>query len=168
MSEVYFPADHSADEWRAMARRKNDAVAESWDRCDNDGFLSQWAGGVMARLYDRLADHAENGGKAELQWPFMDGEPVADYKWVDGRYGASVLINPGKDGFFWNPSKARKGAARLAADERKGVVWGAVRAEVVVFLAGGGISVSPRSERRKGAELEIIEPVNQRLYGRDH
>lgn len=47
----------------AESRRKE---AESFDRCDTDGFLSQWAHGITARLADARADIIEAGGVARF------------------------------------------------------------------------------------------------------
>lgn len=175
MTKVYFPADKPAAEWRAMASGGRRDEAASFERCDTDGFLSQWSSGLHGRLYDLCADLAETGGIAELDWIFdaETGEPVADWKWVQGRYGSSILI-PGAEygqGRFFRPSSAAKGATRLARDKAKGFYWGVVKAEVVVMMGGGGtglagaLSVRPIMERRKGAPLMVVAEVSDRYEG---
>jgi hypothetical protein len=169
MSEVYFPADRSPAEWRAMARGQHQYAADSWERSDTDGFVSQWASGVTGRMYDLLARLAEAGGVEEMKWVFdsKTGEPV-EWRWIETRYGSSILI-PGAaygEGRFFNPSRARRGADRLKRDQAKGFHWGTVRTEVVAMFSGGGsglsgaLSVHPITERKKGSPLEVVEVVS--------
>jgi hypothetical protein len=47
--------------------------AESWERSDTDGFLSQWASGLSANLYRRQADIEEAGGLDEF-WGLYEGD----------------------------------------------------------------------------------------------
>lgn len=170
MSDVYFPQDHTAEEWLAMSRGSAQAKEDSFERSDTDGFMSQWASGVMSNLYHVLSRLAERGGLAEFSWPFLekDGEWVRaeSFKWVQSQYGSSVLVNPGTDGsFFWNPSEARKGATRLRKDEAKGVRWGTVETEAVAMLKGSSaLSVSAFSEPKHGAEVRVVESLNEDRY----
>lgn len=52
----------TASELRQRAADKRQRAAESWERSDTDGFLSQWAATVSADLDDRNADTLDNGG----------------------------------------------------------------------------------------------------------
>lgn len=176
MTNVYFPTSKTADEWRAMAKGRKQDAADSFDRSDTDGFVSQWASGVNARLYDLLADLADNGGIEELDWIFdaATDQPIENWKWISTRYGSSILI-PGAeygDGRFFNPSNAKKGADRLKRDKAKGFYWGVVKTEVVAMLAGSGkgmagaLSVRPIVERKKGSPLEVIPGPSDR-YDRE-
>jgi hypothetical protein len=83
----------TADEHRAEARENYERREESSERCDTDGFLSQWASGINGQLHQAKADIAEAGGRwsfrvlAEI--PTKDG---ADYvvvpsKSIQTRYG---------------------------------------------------------------------------------
>lgn len=164
MSNYYDPMDHTAEEWRAMAKKSAQSEQESWERSDTDGFLSQWALQASGRMYRDLADLRENNGVHTFAWPYLVEYPdgpdgpkayvsVEDWAWIDGRYGASVLIKTrrsvshlrvkvrtdrdGVNSFFWNPSEARKGATRLHSDERKGVVWGWLDAEAFMRFSKG-------------------------------
>lgn len=56
----------SGDELRAKAAKNRQDAQDSFDRCDTDGFLSQWASGISAQLYDKQAAIADAGGK----WDF--------------------------------------------------------------------------------------------------
>lgn len=82
--------DTTAAELRAKAAQHRADADASFDRCDTDGFLSQWASGINARKADFAADIAAAGGV----WTFervvletLDGEPVADARAVNTRYG---------------------------------------------------------------------------------
>ena len=78
---------NKAQELRDRAARREEQAKESFDRCDTDGFVSQWAHGVLAQE-DRLqAQIEENGGVAEFDALFhLDGRR-ARAKLIDGRYG---------------------------------------------------------------------------------
>lgn len=74
---------------RTEAARHEREAAESFERCDTDGFLSQWGSGMNAELARRSADIAEAGGvwtfeRTRLQT--ADGQPT-DARMVDTRYG---------------------------------------------------------------------------------
>lgn len=52
---------------------------DSFERCDTDGFLSQWANQTMARRHTLAAQIAENGGVWEFEsrrLERLDGTPV--------------------------------------------------------------------------------------------
>lgn len=168
MSETYYPMDHTVDEWKAMAGRNNREKADSFERSDTDGFMSQWASGVMANVYLACARHAENGGVATIPWVFTaDGKPVDRWKWTETRYGQSVLVYGEEYGSnkFWNPSEHRKGAERLKRDNAKGFHWGTVETEVVVELVGASaLAVRPVTKHRKGAEVKPVDVVSERHY----
>jgi hypothetical protein len=80
---------NNADELRRKAADHRSDAAASFERCDTDGFLSQWASDINARAADRNADIADHGG----MWTFervilerLDGSPV-EARRVDTRYG---------------------------------------------------------------------------------
>lgn len=53
-----------ADRLEADAKRHRQSREESFQRCDTDGFLSQWADGINARLDERRASLLRAGGKS--------------------------------------------------------------------------------------------------------
>lgn len=79
------------DELRAEAAAHDASAQESFDRCDTDGFLSQWASGITAQLKRRQADLLDAGGKAEFPALFKDGQLVAA-KVIQTRYGAKFGV----------------------------------------------------------------------------
>ena len=56
----------TAEEFRAAARAQLQEKEDSFQRCDTDGFLSQWASGLNAELNMRKAQITEAGMKAEF------------------------------------------------------------------------------------------------------
>ena len=68
----------SGDELRAKAAASRKAAQDSFDRCDTDGFLSQWASGITGMLYERQAEIADAGGKSEFWGLFRasDGKRI--------------------------------------------------------------------------------------------
>jgi len=62
-------------------------AAESFERCDTDGFLSQWADGLNARKYRLQADIDANGGMWDFPALFdLSGKEVPA-KLIRGKYG---------------------------------------------------------------------------------
>lgn len=121
----------TADEYRAAAAAARKSSAESWERSDTDGFLSQWAADTMATRYDFLAQVAEDGGKIEHIVLFFQGK-IASTDQRDGQYGYYWILNDeaaeayGKR--FFNPSKAKDNYAR---DRARGITYGTVRVDAV-------------------------------------
>jgi hypothetical protein len=54
----------TAAEWHAAAGRHAEAQAESFERCDTDGFVSQWCHGLNRGVDRAKADIAAKGGQA--------------------------------------------------------------------------------------------------------
>lgn len=78
------------------AHEHEQAAAESFERCDTDGFLSQWAHGLHAQLELAKAEIAENDGKMPfrcLMETTDDGPRRVDAKLVNGQYGAVWLLS---------------------------------------------------------------------------
>lgn len=112
----------TADEWRAQAKDCRRREAESWERSDTDGFLSQWALTQMASRYDHCARIAEQGGIYVDAPVMLETGQVVQGEWVSGEYGDSFyaweVINGQR---YFNPSQAKSDARRRANDEKKGI-----------------------------------------------
>lgn len=125
--------DITAAAHRAKADAADTEAAASFERSDTDGFVSQWAGGITARLHRALAAIADAGGKAEFPALFDTAGNLVAAKLVNGKYGPVWGILPSDDprgrftGWF-NPSGAATAAKRQAADARKGYQVGRVLA----------------------------------------
>lgn len=74
----------------AAARRE-----ESFQRCDTEGFISQWADGLTSSLYQQRAEIARNGGMAEFPALYDLGGNRVPAKVIDTRFGSCwALIDP--------------------------------------------------------------------------
>jgi hypothetical protein len=137
------PGDRLRAEAAAAERRRE----ESFDRCDTDGFLSQWANGIDAQLKRANADILDNGGLAEFPC-LLDATTGArvDAKLVEvtNRYthGKEMkwVLAPGAERFYgrkWIPS-----GARSRIQKQLGLMEGAEMAPAVAVTAGGGKGLS--------------------------
>ena len=86
---------------RAEAVAHRQEREASFERCDTDGFLSQWASGLSAQLADRQADIVESGGKSwfNILVNAETGEWVPS-KLIDARYGTTWAILDRETGRF--------------------------------------------------------------------
>jgi hypothetical protein len=137
----------TAAELRLQAAAAERAAADSFERSDTDGFVSQWASSLTARLKRTQADLAEAGGVSSFRALFdTDGNLVAA-KWVETRFGYAWGLLPTDDprgrftGWF-HPSEARSAARRKAADARKGYQVGRVLAPAKAELKGTGTGMA--------------------------
>lgn len=82
----------AAEECRERAKGCYRRRSESFERCDTDGFVSQWASGIAADEWDLKAGLIENGGYAEFT-VLVDahGVIVADRAFTN-QWGTSWLI----------------------------------------------------------------------------
>lgn len=79
-------------ELRAEAARHDQDARDSFDRCDTDGFLSQWASGLTARQRRMEADLLEHDNTAEFPALFrLDGTWVPAQV-IDTKYGRSWML----------------------------------------------------------------------------
>lgn len=82
----------TAEEYRKLSAGSSSAKEESFDHCDTDGFLSQWAHGLHSSLYSRLAELAENNWMSEF--------PALFYSANNQRVPAKIIYV--KDKFSYN------------------------------------------------------------------
>lgn len=90
MEDNNFKLDGKTEqEWREASYKSMEAKEESFDRCDTDGFLSQWAHGLSSVLSQTKAEIAANGGMAEFPALFHkeSGKRVrAKLIWVKNKF----------------------------------------------------------------------------------
>lgn len=158
-----------AAEHRAAALGHDRKSAESFDRCDTDGALTQWGNDMLAQEHRLAARIAENGGT----WTFpalfdLDGKLVAA-KSVKTQFGYSWALlasdDPDSEYVGWfNESQARSAAARNRNNARKGYTVGRVKAPARAELKGGNImSVTAVPVRLDGGfsrDVEIVSTVD--------
>jgi hypothetical protein len=82
----------TATELRTEAARHYQDAADSFERCDTDGFLSQWASGQTARLRLLEADLVEAGGVSKFIALFTTEGQWVPAKVIDGKYGKSWML----------------------------------------------------------------------------
>lgn len=155
----------TAAQWRQEAAQARGRSADSWERSDNDGFLTQWAADTIARKYELQAEIAEQGGT--WQFPALldtDGNLVPA-KLVQTRFGPAWGLlsdpdNPHSDftGFV-NPSNASTPARRAGAMARKGFRVGTVRAPATAALSDGlnPLAYARRTDGGFDAAAEIVD-----------
>jgi hypothetical protein len=146
------------------------AAADSFDRCDTDGFLSQWASGMTARKQRAQADLLEAGGMIEMSALFnLDGTVASTHR-AYGEYGAYWVLNDtasmrfGKR--FFRPSKAQKAAIRRKNNAAKGFAEGIIRVAGYVDIVGSGtglagcasayVATLPSVDALKAGDYEIV------------
>jgi hypothetical protein len=137
----------TAAQLRAKAIDADRAAADSFERSDTDGFLSQWASGITARLCRAKADLADADGRAEFPALFDTAGNLVAAKLVETRYGMAWGLLPddnpsGRFTGWFSPSKAENPQRRKAADAAKGYQVGRVRAPAKAVIAGSGTGLS--------------------------
>lgn len=150
-----------AEQYRNEARGNDRDAQESYERCDTDGFLSQWAHGQMANRYYRAADILEAGGCAEFVALFDLEGNLVPAKYIETRYGYSwALLEVNEDesiqrivGWF-NESKARNEETARKNNAKKGYALGTVRAACFMNLKNGHVV---RTDGEYSSKVEIID-----------
>jgi len=147
-------ADRTDAEWDALAAEMRAAAAEqaarraaSWESCDTDGFVSQWASGLDSHASACAVELCEARGLTICS-VLLDAETgeVASthYKWGD--YGPYWVLNDaaaekaGKR--FINESRAEKRATFVKNMAKKGFVVGTAEVRAEVKIVGGGTGLS--------------------------
>jgi hypothetical protein len=109
-----------AQDLREQAARHDQDAADSFERCDTDGFVSQWASGINARQKRTQATIEEAGGVATFGRYYLtdlDGERVPA-KLIEGRFGPCWALLDEDDQFTGEFIGAHP--ARESTLERKG------------------------------------------------
>jgi hypothetical protein len=155
---------------RTKAAAHDQAAADSFDRSDTDGFLSQWASSITARKLRAQADLAEAGGMIEIRALFNLDGTVASVHYGHGKYGSFWVLNPDAEARFGrrflNPSRARKAATRNRNLRGKGFAEGTIKVAGYVTIAGSGTGLSgaasayvatlPKVEDLRAGRYEIV------------
>ncbi len=78
---------------RAAAAAADKEAADSFERCDTDGFVSQWASGLTADKLRRQAQIVEDGGMAVFPALFdLDTNAPVPARLVKTRYGTKFAV----------------------------------------------------------------------------
>lgn len=135
----------AVDKLRAEARAHEKEAYDSFERCDTDGFMSQWASGINARQKRMEADLLERGGVLYVVGPVRadDRSPVT-WRRVETRYGSRWIVLPDGDPDGEPLVWLNAGAARLATIRKHGYTLGVYRTEGKVKLFGNdAVNVQP-------------------------
>lgn len=131
----------TAVELRTRAAAERQEARESFERCDTDGFLSQWASGINARLHEAQARIAENNGMAVFARTVLvdaeTGEAVAGARIVRTRFGMRWRIDETDEWLAYMPERAST-LARKGYAEAEIVEW----AEAAACIDGSGTGLS--------------------------
>lgn len=138
--------DHAApgDAERERAREAAQHAADSWERSDTDGFLSQHANSLSAQQHRLQAEIDDAEGLSSFPALADTDGNLVPAKLVHTRYGSAwgLLSDPDdpQSQFtgFVNTSKAATPEKRAAALAGKGYQVVTVRAPARAVLAGGG------------------------------
>lgn len=164
----------TADEWAALAAEYDQQArdcyqrsAESFDRCDTDGFLSQWASDTTAREYQSKARWARECGYTNMTVLLNLDGTIASTMHREGQYGMYWVLNDdaaarfGKR--FLNLSQASTYARKRAANARKGFRLGTARvpAHAPKLRGSNALSLSayaePQWDRVRAGEIGIVD-----------
>lgn len=165
---------------RAEGRRSSQEAYASFERCDTDGFMSQWASGVTATVREAEAVLIENGGLVEVEALFdLEGNLVSTHNFMrTNQFSHSEeLVWRTSDDFvarggkrFLTLSEARKGKTRYVNDEKKGVRVGLVRVRGTVQVRGAynaarGVAV-PLVDDLKAGHFDVV--TTDKGIGKDY
>lgn len=153
---------HTPDQLREKARQKERDAIESFERCDTDGFISQWSSGLTAARLYREAQLIEDGGLACFPALFDLNGNYVPAKLIEGKYGEcwALLDETGTfTGVFINAWPARR-----ATIANKGFLEGVVKrpARVKVMSGKGGMATAYvgvyATDTPLDAPAEIVNP----------
>lgn len=130
------PADLTPEQLEQMAARCRQQSQESFDRCDTDGFLSQWANDLTAQQYDAEAQLRRDGGQAEFTglYDIATGARLPA-KLVTTRYG-TAWVNVRTGQFFPYMPRRKATLAKRGVEERRELA----PARAVIRGSGKGLS----------------------------
>lgn len=130
----------TAQELRERAGAHDRAAADSFERSDTDGYVTQWAHGLNGQK-DRIAARiAENNGYADFPALFDRSGALVPARECETRYGWAwrLLDADGEPVGWFNPSRAKDWRRRLRADAAKGFFVGVVALPAYADMRGGG------------------------------
>ncbi len=77
---------------RIEADQHDRDAQESFERCDTDGFLSQWASGITGERKRLQASILENDGMAEIACLVDADDRIAPARWIETRFGGCYAL----------------------------------------------------------------------------
>ncbi|MDX3100493.1 hypothetical protein [Nonomuraea angiospora] len=157
----------TATELREQAILDDQAAQDSFERCDTDGALSQWAHSMNAQEARLQADIEENGGRALFLALFDTAGNLVPAKRMDSQYSKhgiyfALLDGNGRiTGQWFTPSQSQDARRARKADAAKGFYVGYVMAPAKAELRGGNVcTVTAVAVRTDGGYSEDVEIVD--------
>lgn len=172
----------TANEYHQLSRGQIQEREDSFDRCDTDGFLSQWASGVHSNLYLRLAELAEAGWVSEFPGLFdiKTGERVpAKIIYVKDRFSYNgalkalwAIVDPKTEkftGVFLPEGENSRKQKKLGFFQKKEIAPAYAKIDGVGYGLSGSVWVSvyrtdcgyPKELRQVMTREEVVDTIIQ-------
>jgi hypothetical protein len=146
----------TADEYKASARECRKRSSDSFDRCDTDGYLSQWAADMTARKHEVESELATQDGWGDFPALFDLQGSLIPARHVKTRYGMAWVEDTDNGPVWYNPSRAKSSERRQEANARKGFYVGRVVARGYVRSEDAGILVHYWVEQNRKADTYYV------------
>lgn len=171
MSEITYKG-MTAAQYRAAAKRSRERVVQSRDSSDTDGFMTQWAGDITARMYELQAELLDDGGTAEFPALFdvhgnlLAAKLVSVYDSYSHTHVSKWAIlksdDPDSEIVKWvKLSEASDEERRIANNAKKGYYEGIVIAPAAAEMIGANkTSVSVTVKRTDGGFSRDVQIVD--------
>lgn len=152
-----------AKQLREASSRKAQEASDSFDRCDTDGFLSQWASSLNSQLDRANAELLEAGGVYEFEAVFdLDGNYKPALK-IQTRYGSAWSLVDSSGKFLNPPVFLPYRPVKASTIKKKGYTIGIVIRNANAKLAGKvnvGVDIVPT----EGWIKEPLEIISKDIY----
>jgi len=109
-------SDLTSAELRESAAVREQRAADSFKRCDTDGFVSQWASGITASLDRTKADLIDNDKLGEFNGLY-DGDRRVKAKQIETKFGFAWLLHDDETDLI-----ARRGKKFLPTGKRSRIL----------------------------------------------
>ena len=158
----------TAEDLRAEAARCRRSAAESYERCQEDGFLTQAASSASAEVYDLQAQIVENGGRDLFLTLFDTEGNIVPALYVDSDFGHrqkvwKVYADPqcrGRVVTWFTPSKAKTEGVARRNDAKRGYYIGYAEFPAVADMGASGVSWYPIARRVDDRDFRDGIPVD--------
>ena len=161
MNEKNLPSTEQlaeAQRLRQSARQNSIEAEQSFERCDTDGFLSQWASGISAEADKTNAKILEGGGLMEFPAVFtLDGKFQPSVTIVT-QYGTAWILTDDSGTFLQPPVYLPFSPKREATIKNKGFTIGRVLRPAIAKIVGNKrayVDIVPRG-RYSDAPASVI------------
>lgn len=159
--------DMTPSQLRDYAQTCRTRSAESFERCQEDGFLSQKANDVTAAVYELQATIVENGGRAPFLALYDFEGNIVPAIYEEGQYGYQWrLLDPHATGSsrvlgWFSPSKATRPGKARENDAKKGFYIGYAEFPAVADTASSGrYSWYAKAKRIDDRDFSDVVPVD--------